>query len=263
MSCGLLAGVAQNLLCEQAAPPVVATRRVEPPPAAAILGAMSSMRYRPCDELVEVLAPAFAPCPEFTGACTGTARWAPGAGHVPRGFIGALGELDDVEAVLILAEPGDPQPAERYAVTTDPVATIEGVCRFVFGCFDRGVSPFHRFTREVLDLAYPAESLARQLRRVWITESVLCSAARSTASVDRRCEDACVSRYLAAQLALLPGRVVIPFGVKARERISRRGLAHEAGQFHALGLPYANRAEARESRVAAAELLGGAHRDRG
>jgi hypothetical protein len=212
-------------------------------------------RYRPCDELVEVLAPSFGPCIEFTRACAGFARWHPGTGYVPRGFIGALGSLDEVDAVLILAEPADPKPGERYELDTDPVAAIEDVCRFVFSCFDQRVSPFHQYVREVLDAAYPGEPLDRQLRRVWITESVLCSAERPTAAVPRLCEDACIRNYLGAQLALLPGRVVIPFGAKARQRTGRHDIDFEEGQFHAFGLPIANRPEARASRAAAAELI--------
>jgi hypothetical protein len=224
---------------------------------------MSLTRYRPCDELVHVLAPAFEPCTQFTNACARFARWQPGDGHVPRGFIGALGELDEVEAVLVIAEPADPKPGESHVVVeSDPVATIEGICRFVYDCFEHRVSPFHRFVREVLDLAYPRTQLAEQLRRIWITESVLCSAEHATASVARASEDACVRNYLAPQLALLPGRVVIPFGEKARKRSERHGLARQEGKFHAFGLPYANRPEASASREAAAAMIRAAHHGR-
>ncbi|MEK6206937.1 MAG: hypothetical protein AABM32_04785 [Chloroflexota bacterium] len=43
----------------------------------------------PCAELRAILAPAFAPCVAFGGACQ-TARWAPADGQIPRGFIGAI-----------------------------------------------------------------------------------------------------------------------------------------------------------------------------
>src|SRR4051812_46161146 len=63
--------------------------------------------------LKSVLAAAFQPCPGFSGACSAM-RWNPAAGHVPRGFFGATGTLEEVRLVLILSEPGDPGIGERH-----------------------------------------------------------------------------------------------------------------------------------------------------
>ena len=64
-----------------------------------------------CPELLKIIEPAYAPCAHFTGACR-TLRWDPGRGHIPRGFLGATGRLEDVKLVLVFAEPGDP-PVEQ------------------------------------------------------------------------------------------------------------------------------------------------------
>ena len=66
------------------------------------------MNYLPSQELIDVLEPAYAPCSGFSDKCRGVARWCPAAGHFPRGFIGAFGDLDEVKVVIVVAEPGDP-----------------------------------------------------------------------------------------------------------------------------------------------------------
>ena len=48
-----------------------------------------------CQELRELLLAAYRPCPEFDKTCT-RMRWAPDIGHLPRGFCGASGTVQDV-----------------------------------------------------------------------------------------------------------------------------------------------------------------------
>lgn len=212
------------------------------------------MRYRPCDELVEVLAPAFAPCAMLGRACTDSAKLDPTNGYVPRGFIGALGSLEDVEVVIIVAEPGDPLEGQRHDYKGDPVLDIDTVCEEAYRVLDNPVGrgrQFHRNVRHLLDLIYPRMPLPDQLRRVWITESVLCSAPVESGNIPREIEDACVDRYLAPQLALLPERPHVPFGNKARNRADRHGLAGGTPRFVALAPPGARR----ESREEAARWI--------
>ena len=66
------------------------------------------MVYTPNKALSSILRPAFKPCAGFDGACKDVAQWKPERGHVPRGFVGALGSTDEVEVVLLIAEPGNP-----------------------------------------------------------------------------------------------------------------------------------------------------------
>ena len=68
----------------------------------------------PNEKLIEVLSPAYGPCRHMLthgGGCP-ESRWKPAIGHVPRGFLGATGELAEVELVMVLAEPGEPKRAE-------------------------------------------------------------------------------------------------------------------------------------------------------
>ena len=53
----------------------------------------------------KLILTAFQPCKYF-GTCV-EANYQPGSGHVPRGFLGATANLEDVEAVIVLAEPVD------------------------------------------------------------------------------------------------------------------------------------------------------------
>jgi len=85
---------------------------------------MQPTRFSPCAELRELLLPAYAPCRHFDGNCHCVARWDPGKGHVPRGFVGALGSLDEVKLVLVAAEPGDPLPGETYE-RADPADLLD------------------------------------------------------------------------------------------------------------------------------------------
>ena len=75
--------------------------------------------------LIEILSPAYR-CPEFDGPCAGEMRWQPQAGHVPRGFAGAAGLIEDVELILLVAEPGDPRYGEAHE--TGNLTGRDGLC---------------------------------------------------------------------------------------------------------------------------------------
>ena len=69
------------------------------------------MPVLPAAELIENLLPAYSPCSAFQQECR-SAKWCPEKGFVPRGFLGAIGSIQDVRLVLLTAEPGDPLAAE-------------------------------------------------------------------------------------------------------------------------------------------------------
>lgn len=98
---------------------------------------------------------------------------------MPRGFLGAAGSLEEVELVMVFAEPGDPHEGERHEgmTTAYDYAT--------FG-FSTGKDLFHRNVREILSLCWPEMSFEQQMRKVWLTESVLCSARKEGGSVSVR-----------------------------------------------------------------------------
>ena len=160
----------------------------------------------PAIELLDVLHPAYSPCRGFTTRCAGVARWAPESGHVPRGYLGATGRLDDVDLVLLVAEPGDPHEGavmeprdERKRLAAETVADT-------YRCFVEGTDRFHRNVREVVDMALPGMSFATQLSKVWITNTYLCSAPQEGGTVPAAAERFCAETYLRKVLALLPGR---------------------------------------------------------
>jgi hypothetical protein len=128
---------------------------------------------------------------------------------------------DEVQLVLVVAEPGDPHTAEAYVPHARPEEMFENVCRYVHGCFANGKDQFHRNVRTILNDCWPDLPFHEQLRRTWITESVLCSASVECGSLPSAVHRNCVDLYLERQLTLLGNAVVVALGGKARERMKR------------------------------------------
>ena len=125
--------------------------------------------FLPCDPLVEILSRSFQPCPGFTGGCRASARWAPDVGHVPRGFVGALGSRDDVKLIIVTAEPGDPRPGECQQVDPDNLSgSLAHICEFTYRQLETRFSQYHGNVRTVLDLCWPGLDLRSQMTRTWI-----------------------------------------------------------------------------------------------
>ena len=182
----------------------------------------------PNEELTKVLAPAYAPCRHMSvhgGGCP-ESHWIPASGHVPRGFLGATGELDDVELVMVLAEPGDPKRTERYADDVSPRDMVRCVVDFVHGTYVDRDKPVHgkvqRAVRRFLDRWFCGMDFDQQLRRVWITQARLCS--RSDGSYAAPYYLPCADTFLWAQLRLLPNVPIIAFGDKAYRSLRRRNV---------------------------------------
>jgi len=180
---------------------------------------MQSREFLPCAELTRVLLPAYGPCGGFGSKC-GSMRWLPERGHVPRGFCGALGKLSEVDLVLIVAEPGNPHNVESYSAARSPQELFAEVCRYVYHCFESGKDQFHRNIRAILDLCWPTLTFAEQMRRTWITESTLCSAAIEGGNVPAAVSRFCANSYLSEQLSLLSHATVATLGAKARDRVA-------------------------------------------
>ncbi len=174
---------------------------------------VKSMNFNPL--LANLLAPAYAPCSAFSGPCH-EMRWSPSQGHVPRGFLGATGTLEDIELVLVFAEPGDPHEDEIHEGLTSAF-------RYATRAFEAGIDQFHRNVRAILDSCWPGLSFDKQMKKVWMTESVLCSATKEGGSVSTVAARECGRRYLAAQLVLLPHAVVVALGRKAQKRLRAIG----------------------------------------
>ncbi len=175
---------------------------------------------RLCSELVAIFAEAY-PCRHLCSACS-QIRYDPIHGHIPRGYCGGFGRLEDIELVLILAEPGNPPPGqETYDKKSEPDAYVLDIANGVFGAIKSGDSAFHRNIASILNECWPQHTIEEQLKRTWITESVLCSAKIACAKIPRVSEQACGVQYLKKQLDLLSGRFVATLGRKAAQRIAR------------------------------------------
>lgn len=210
---------------------------------------------RPTSAIAEILSSAYAPCPALESACgSGSVRWDPAAGHVPRGFCGAVGNGDEVKLVLVCAEPGDPHATESHAGDGSPEGRFESVNRYAWGCFANGKDLFHRNMRELLNLCWPGLSFEAQMRRTWITDSVLCSANKEGGPVPRRVERECATRFLVPQLKQFSGAVVVALGQKAKGRLTRAGINRFETAF-SIAPPGCNRAEARQSWLRIGRLI--------
>jgi hypothetical protein len=117
------------------------------------------------------------------------------------------------------------------------------------------VDQFASNIREILDLAWPGEAFENQMRKTWLMESVLCSAATEGAPVSPIVEKAC-RRYILAQLALFPKARVVALGGKARQRLRAAGVHFVAA--YAASPPGCNFAGARQSWGKAVAGLDGA-----
>lgn len=231
-------------------PPTLDRERRPAPPIAdsAVRGTVDyikpSWAHLPCPEVRDILLDALSPCPHFSGVCAGVCRWDPASGHIPRGYLGATGRPDEVQLVMVLAEPGDPHDDERYDPVEAKDALLASFCAHSFDCFTGGRDLFHRNQREIVGQCFPGMSLEEQLRRVWMVDAMLCSAPKEAGHVPSRVWRTCVETYLERQIALFPKAVIAAFGHKASTRL--RGLDNVL-YAKALAPPGCNFRGARES----------------
>jgi hypothetical protein len=124
--------------------------------------------------------------------------------------------------------------------------------RHASGCLESGTDLFHRNLRRFLTLCWPGETLEEQLRKTWLTDTVLCSAAREGGSVPTVVKRECRARYLEAQLSMFPGAVIVALGKKAERRLTGIPGVVIAGS---VAPPGCNRPEVRKSWVTAARAV--------
>lgn len=172
-------------------------------------------------KLRKILEPAFGPCPGFAGPCgegPHPVQWDPPGGHVPRGFCGAEGRIDEVKLVLVFAEPADPLEEEHQD------GSFDCAWKGARDGYEQGDNAFYRNVRTILELCFPGDSFEAKMRKVWLTESLLCSAHVVGGPVAAPCWRECTRRYLAPQLALFPNALVVALGRRATERLCQSGL---------------------------------------
>ena len=217
------------------------------------------MPVPPAIELLDLLQPAYDPCAGFSASCAGIAKWAPESGHLPRGYLGATARLDDVDLILLVAEPGDPHATTALRPRASRTSLAAETVADTYRCFLEGTDPFHRNVRTILDLIFPGTPFETQLTRTWITNTYLCSAPSEAGSVPAAAEKYCAETYLRGMLALLPGRPIIALGAKAKRRVLRLrqsipDLDARVVTAYAAAPPGANRHGARASWHSAANM---------
>lgn len=189
-------------------------------------------------ELVNILKPAFAPCVGFSSICKEMV-WKPFCGFVPRGYYGALGEIEEVRAVFVFAEPGNPFGDEEYS-------DFESVINYVGKQVRVSMDPFHKNIRNILASCWPDLSLEDQFHKVWMTESVLCSAKRETGSIPIEICDLCGKMYLSKQLKIFQNSLIVAMGGKAEHRLKRLGVK-EYLRVSSPAMPEGNKQRAKDS----------------
>lgn len=199
----------------------------------------------PNPSLMDILLPSLLPCSGFSNACRGYARWDPRVGYVPRGYIGGTDTINEIQLVLVTAEPGDPADGEDY---DGPPAAMSSRCsRLGYGALQHlnlrrngRAAPFHRNLRFLIDLCLPGRPFDEQMRRTWITPAVLCSATRSGAGLPQTMASYCGTRYLRPQIDAISSAFVIALGGKAVGRLRKCGARYDFVAQHPSARPNTN-----------------------
>ena len=172
-------------------------------------------------------------------------RWNPSKGHVPRGYLGGEGHIEEIELVLIIAEPGDPLPGEQFHFDQSVQELFREVYQFVRCRYSEKATSFHTKARSIINLCWPDLSFDEQLKKVWITESVLCSAKVESGPVAAKIGRACIR--------LLPNATFAAFGRKAQKRTAHLNV--EIQPAYAIAPPGCNFNGAQESYQKIAEIV--------
>ncbi len=188
------------------------------------------MKYLPCKELTAILLPAYTACAGKVKSCPCGRGLDPANGYIPRGFGGGLGKLSEIALILVTAEPGNPERdgSQRYE-SKIPIKLIEESGAGFFGAVHEADSEertFHGSIKMILNECWPdlKGDLEKQLKRTWITPSVLCSADLSCGPIPQIQEQTCAEKFLRLQLQALPNRFVVALGGKAERRMRAASL---------------------------------------
>lgn len=120
---------------------------------------------------------------------------------------------------MVCAEPGDPHNQESH-LGGSPLEQLQSAYAYTYKCLRDGKDLFHRNIRRILDSCFPNQSFDEQLQRVWITDSVKCSASKEGGSVPVAVARECRDRFLLREIALFPNAVVAALGKKAAVRLA-------------------------------------------
>ena len=110
--------------------------------------------------------------------------------------------MKDVALVLVLAEPGPPNPNPG---PEECYSDVDSAFAFTEHCYLHAGKQGHENVRKLIRRCFPGLSLVDAMRKVWITESVLCSDSSPGADIERFC----AGQYLLRQLRLFPQHATI------------------------------------------------------
>ena len=203
------------------------------------------MTFQQDQRLIEMLLD-MQRCSNF-GLCK-QAKYKPDEGHVPRGFSGATGTLEQVLLVMVFAEPGFPLESERYS--GNPTKDLRVLLDASY--LRAGTNLFHRNITSFLNEVFPTHlgDLDKHLQRVWLTESRHCSIAEEIGNIDKESRLLCSTKHLARQVRLFPNAIVLLAGSKARQV---KHLFNQPVECGAFAPPGCNQIKVREGHRLAAE----------
>ena len=167
-------------------------------------------------KLIEILNAAYKPCSELEHNCN-FMKWEPTAGFIPRGFLGATGTIEEVKLVLVCAEPGDPHDGETHT-------GMESAYEYAYHAFETRMDAFHKNIRLIMNMCWPDLSFDERLRKVWITNSILCSVNSRYEEIPQYVEKKCAEKFLLPQLKLFPNALIVAMGNKAEKRMKNIGV---------------------------------------
>ncbi|MBD1193118.1 hypothetical protein [Vulcanococcus sp. Clear-D1] len=175
--------------------------------------------------LLKLLQQAWSPCPLLESSCK-SIKFCPSKGFAPRGICGANGKPEEVELILIFAEPGDPHESESFSSLDDSI-------RYTEECYRSQTDLFHKRVRLILDMCFPGLTFDQQLCKSLLTDSVLCSAEKESGTIPIGIEKACVTNYLLEEIKLFPNAVVCALGGKSQRRLRKVGFNQYVSAFSA------------------------------
>ena len=156
-----------------------------------------STNLLPNPKMQDLLRNLYQPCPNF-GTCP-EAQWNPLQGQIPRGFKGCTGELNEVEVIMVFAEPGHPIPEnESYNANLSADEYIRQSVEYGFYKLENGLTNFYQNVRWFFDQLYPATPIREWSKKVWMTESRLCSIDDEIGHVSGPYKSLCAEIHLGA-----------------------------------------------------------------
>jgi hypothetical protein len=169
----------------------------------------------PNKQLVRILEQAY-PCAGFETSCRSMC-WEPLKGLTPAGYIGATHSIGEVEVMFVLSEPYEAAERQPLAPDTTPFQHVTHSCRQLYLGLMAQQDQFHRNLRFILEQFFPNLELNDQLKRCWITPTILCSTAHDSSALSEDVFRQCRRQFFIKQLQLFPRATKVALGSKAAE----------------------------------------------